>query len=150
MHPTMERARTVRRIIPAPADDVFEFLTTITNHARLIPCTRIEAPSRPVVTGDVITAISAGVLRDVMVVTSGVDVCSGPCSGPRRVTLVKSGPILHGWAEIAVRELDDHSSEASWQEFIRLRHSSGTILTRAVEVMCSLALWRAAILVRPA
>jgi len=85
--------------IELPAAVVFDRLTALRNHERLIPLTRISTPDRRPAVGDVTVATSAGLLRDTMELVAyqrpGDD-------GVGAARWVKRGPVLLGEAEIVV------------------------------------------------
>lgn len=135
-------ARTASLRIRVPARVAFDRLTTLPFHGRLIPLTHVAAPDRPARIGDVVTAVSAGVLRDVMVVTdAGWEDAGERVRGS--VRLVKTGPVLLGWASIVVVPLGEHACLVRWSEHIRLRRTSGALLSRAGALMAARALRRA-------
>ena len=87
------------REIGLPAAVVFDRLTALRNHERLIPLTTIEAPDRRPEVGDVAIATSAGFLRDTMELVAYRPPHNG---GPGSARWVKRGPVLLGEAEIVV------------------------------------------------
>ncbi len=133
-------ASTASLRIRVPAGVVFDRLTTLPFHGGLIPLTRVAAPDRPARIGDVVTAVSAGVLRDVMVVA---DTCRPVGERRGRARFAKTGPVLFGWAGIDVVPLGPDTCLVRWSEHIRLRRTSGRLLSRAGAAMAALALLRA-------
>ncbi|MPV48593.1 MULTISPECIES: SRPBCC family protein [unclassified Pseudactinotalea] len=143
----MERGARIR--IEAPAGEVFDWLTTLTHHGRLIPLTRVAAPTRPAAVGDVVTAVTLGLLRDVMVVTRVERPAepAGPGGPVGRATFSKTGPMLLGWASIEVVPAGETACEVRWTESIHAsvwgRRTGGALLTRGGGLMVALALRRA-------
>lgn len=134
--------RTASLRIAVSAHTAHDWLISVRNHERLIPFTRIAAPARPAVIGDVVAAVSVGVLRDVMVVTDARWETLGPACGRGVVRFAKTGPVLFGWAILAVHPLGPDACLVRWSECIRLRGTSGALLSRAAALMAALALHR--------
>lgn len=137
-----------RRTIDLPAALVFDRLTALRNHERLIPLTTIDAPMRRPRTGDVVVATTAAVLKDTMeLVTYERPVADAV----GRAVWVKCGPALLGEAEITVSRLSEHACEVTWSERnIRFPGLPLTVrpITALVGVMTRLALMRFDRLVR--
>lgn len=93
----MVESRATREI-ELPAAVVFDRITALRNHERLIPFTTIDTPDRRPAVGDVTVATSIGVLRDTMELVT----YQAPDGGPGLARWVKLGPVLLGEAEIVV------------------------------------------------
>ncbi|UFU07299.1 hypothetical protein [Ruania halotolerans] len=139
---------TASRVFPARASAMFAHLTTLPRHEALIPFTRITARPAPAQVGDTIVAVTAGLLRDVMLVTE----ISAPDDGPRSGTMPAStgvavfrkvGPVLLGSARIEVTPLGASTCRVDWTEDVRLAGAWRMLevpLTPALHVMTTRAL----------
>lgn len=130
------------RTIKLPARPVFDRLTALRNHERLIGWTRISAPERRPRVGDVAVATSLGFIVDTMELVS-YQPPVGDAVG--RAMWVKRGPALHGEAEIVVSRLTDAACRVDWIERdVRLPGLtlSTRPLTALLGVMTRLALAR--------
>lgn len=121
----------VRRVVlPIAAADAFDLLTDVRRHAAWVPLTRIDlhgptdADGR-LLAGGTFTAVTGPAARrgapglpDRMRLESA-DRPAGRRTGTAR--FVKLGPVLTGWAELAVRPLGDALCEATWSERIGVR-----------------------------
>ncbi len=112
--------------LPVPAEQAWELLTDVRNHARWIPLTRIDAP-HPLVAGDTFAAVTGPRaarggrgLVDRMRVTSSTPPTTSPPS-PGRAAYRKLGPVLLGTAELRVAPLGPHACTVTWDEAIHLR-----------------------------
>jgi anti-sigma factor RsiW len=106
-----------RAEIALPARRAFARTTALRNHERLIPLTRIDAPARQPRVGDVVTATSALLLRDVMEVADYEEPSGdSPGDGAGRARWVKRGPVLLGEAEIVVTPVAPDRSLVEWFE----------------------------------
>lgn len=99
--------------IALPAEVVFDRLTALRNHERLIPFTTIRTPDRRPAVGDLTIATTAGLLDDTMELVRyeppGRDAVG-------QATWLKRGPILLGEAEILVTPRSPHSCAVAWVE----------------------------------
>lgn len=130
--------------IGLPAAVVFDRVTALRNHERLIPLTTIDTPNRRPRVGDVTTATSVAVLVDTMELTRYAPPTE---TGPGRAVWTKLGPVLLGDAEIVVAPLGPGRCRIDWIE--RDIHLRGlppswttALLTTAVGVMTRVALAR--------
>ncbi len=130
--------------IALPAVVVFDRLTALRNHERLIPLTRIDAPDRRPAVGDITIATTALLLPDTMELVryerAGRDTVG-------HATWVKRGPVLLGEAGIVVTPLAADACRVAWLE--RDIHIAGLPprlttrpLTALLGVMTRLALRR--------
>ena len=105
------------RVIDADAERVFAAITTLELHRDLIPFTRVQAPPPPPRRGDRVVATSLGLLRDTMLITR-----ARPPQGEQRGVVIfkKIGPVLLGWASIAVTPLDARTCRVHWMEDVHL------------------------------
>lgn len=131
----------MKRTLPAPVDEVFALLSDVRGHGRWIPLTRVQAPRRPLRPGDRVSALTAGVFRDRMVVT---EVIAG-----RRLTLRKTGPVLGGTTTIAVAPRGADATVVRWDYDAHLagplpRRLTAPLVTAALEAMAALVLLRIA------
>lgn len=129
----------MKRLLPLPAADAFDLVTDVREHGRWIPLTRVQAPARALQPGDRVSALTAGVFRDRMVVT---DVIAG-----RLLALRKAGPLLAGTTTIAVTPRGAGDSVVQWTYDAYLagplpRALTGPVVTAALEAMAALVLWR--------
>lgn len=99
------------RTIGLPAAVVFDRLTALRNHERLIPLTKVEAPGRRPEVGDVMVATTARLLRDTMEL-----VRYEMSHDVGRAVWVKQGPVLLGEAEIVVTSLGEQTCRVDWVE----------------------------------
>ena len=90
--------------VPLGPRQAFDLIADLRVHERWIPATRIDAPARPLRTGDEVVARSARWLVDKMVVEE-----STPPEGtaPGVLRLRKRGPVLLGDATITVAAAGD-------------------------------------------
>ncbi|GAA3798933.1 hypothetical protein [Cellulomonas soli] len=135
---TVTPPRVVRhRRIEAPAPDVWAVLGRLTRHAALVPLTTVDAPDRELRVGDRVTAVTAEVVVDRMVVTAvrrrGEDPTADDWA--RWATLHKEGPLLVGDAHLVVRARGRHACEVLWAEDVRT-----TIAGAALEPFVDVAL----------
>ena len=123
---------TATRVFDMDAGSLFDRITALKNHERLIPFTRIEAPGRRPRVGDTVVATSLGVIRDVMLLTRYER--PGARGGNHSGTAMyrKVGPLLLGTAEITVTPLPDHTARVDWTEEVHLAGPFPTELTSAV------------------
>lgn len=107
----------------------WEVVTTLLNHERWIPWTRISAPDRPLRLGDRVTAVSVGVIVDRMVVTANRNRESRIVPGEfdRRITLTKVGPLLMGQADLVVLALSRNRARIMWGENIAITTGKGAL-----------------------
>ncbi|MPV38732.1 SRPBCC family protein [Georgenia subflava] len=132
----------MRRALPVPAAAAFGLLTDLAGHHRWIPLTRTDAPPAPPRPGDLLTAVTAGVLPDRMVVTE-VRAPAGDTAGVLRVR--KEGPLLLGPVTIAVEPAGHDRCTVRWTEEVWLRGPLPRPLTRlllapTLEAMTAVAL----------
>ncbi|TDE94107.1 hypothetical protein EXU48_11720 [Occultella glacieicola] len=118
-------ATVTSRVIGLDAVALFDRVTALANHERLIPLTRVHAPHRRPRVGDRVVATSAGVLRDVMLLTQyerpdGVADPRSAVAGVGRAVYRKLGPVLLGRAEIVVTALGPATARVDWTEDVRL------------------------------
>ncbi len=112
--------------LPIPAEQAWDLVTDVRNHARWIPLTRIDAPHPPIV-GDTFVAVTGpraarggGGLVDRMRVTASTPpTTSPPRSG--RAAYLKLGPVLLGTAEVVVTPAGPQGCTVTWLESIHLR-----------------------------
>lgn len=99
--------------IALPAAVVFDRLTALRNHERLIPLTTISTPDRRPAVGDITIATTAGLLPDTMELVRyqrpGRDAVG-------HAAWVKRGPVLLGEAEIAVTPVAEAACRVVWVE----------------------------------
>lgn len=119
-----------RVVLPLTAAGAFDLLTDVRRHAAWVPLTRIDlhGPSDAdgrLLAGGTFTAVTGPFARrgapglpDRMRLASA-DPPAGRRIGTAR--FVKLGPVLTGWAELAVRPLGDALCEATWSERIGVR-----------------------------
>lgn len=122
---TNRRASATTRL-PIPAEQAWDLVTDVRNHARWIPFTRIDA-AHPLRVGDTFSAATGpgGALRrlalvDRMTVTHTAPPTTTP-PRPGRAVYRKLGPVLLGGAEVLVRPLGPTQSTVTWIEDIHLR-----------------------------
>lgn len=130
--------------IALAASVVFDRVTALRNHERLIPLTTIDTPDRRPRVGDVTTATSVAVLVDTMELTHYEPPTA---TTPGRAVWTKLGPVLLGDAEIVVAPLAHDRCRVDWIErdiHVRGLPPSWTtaLLTTAVGVMTRVALRR--------
>ncbi|WP_163543806.1 hypothetical protein [Occultella kanbiaonis] len=118
-------ATVTSRVIGLDATALFDRVTALANHERLIPLTRICAPARRPRVGDRVVATSAWVLRDVMLLThyerpDGVADLGSAVAPVGRAIYRKTGPLLLGTAEIVVTALGPTTARVDWSEDVRL------------------------------
>lgn len=101
------------RVFEVPAPRLFDRLTALRNHERLIPLTTVRAPERRPRIGDRAVATTAGLFRDEMVL---IDYWRPSGATPGRARWRKMGPVLLGEAEITVTRLDGGRSLVRWYE----------------------------------
>lgn len=131
----------MERILPVPVDEAFALLSDVRAHGRWIPLTRVQAPSRPLRPGDRVSALTAGIFRDRMVVTDVID--------GRLLSLRKTGPVLEGTTTIAVTPRGADATVVQWTYDAHLagplpRRLTATLVTAALEAMAAMVLWRMA------
>ncbi|MGN8244704.1 hypothetical protein ACTHAM_001806 [Cellulomonas soli] len=140
--------RVVRhRRIEASAPDVWAVLGTLTRHDALVPWTRVDAPDRELQVGDRVTAVTAEVVVDRMVVTAvrrrGEDPDADDWA--RWATLHKEGPVLVGDAHLVVRARGRHACEVLWAEDVHTTVAGAAlepVVDVALAVMSDVALAR--------
>jgi hypothetical protein len=121
----------VRRVVlPVPAPHAFALLTDVRRHAVWVPLTRIDLhgpvdDAGRLLPGGTFTAVTGPAARrgapglpDRMRLETA-DAPEGRHPGSAR--FVKLGPVLTGWAELAVRPLGDALCEVTWSERIGVR-----------------------------
>lgn len=115
----MRNPRVVRRrTLTVHADVAWEYLADLSQHGHLVPLTKMRAPARITARGDRIVARSAGFFVDRMVTESVEARGSDPddLGWVRLATLRKEGPVLHGFAGIAVRSEGPARCTVLWAE----------------------------------
>ncbi|MGL5850296.1 MAG: SRPBCC family protein [Phycicoccus sp.] len=104
-------AFTVIRVTDLEPAVAWTVVTDLAAHARHVPLTSMEVPPSGLRLGAEVAAVT-GVgplaVTDSMLVTA--------LEPGRRLRLVKTGRLLHGWAEIAVDPEDDGGSRVTWRE----------------------------------
>lgn len=134
----------MRRTIPASAAETFALLTDLPGHHRWIPLTTTDAPPPPARPGDVLTAVTLGVLPDRM----RVEHLRPPAEGAPGVLVVrKLGPVLLGPVEITVTPTGPRACVVHWREDVWLRgplprRLTALLLTPVLEAMTAVALRR--------
>ncbi|MGL5817223.1 MAG: SRPBCC family protein [Phycicoccus sp.] len=100
----------VRSTDLAPAD-AWAVITDLAEHARHVPLTSMKVPPSGLHLGAEVAAVT-GVgplaVTDTMLVTM--------LEPGRRLRLVKTGRLLHGWAEITVDPEGGEGSRVTWRE----------------------------------
>ncbi|MGL5929215.1 MAG: SRPBCC family protein [Dermatophilaceae bacterium] len=86
-------------------------LTDLAEHARHVPLTSVEVPPSGLRLGAEVAAVTG--VRPFAVVDTMLVTALEP---GRRLRLVKTGRLLHGWAEITVDPEAGGGSRVSWQE----------------------------------
>lgn len=129
----------MERILPLPAAEAFALVADVRGHGRWIPLTRVQAPARALRPGDRVSALTAGVFRDRMVVTDAIP--------GRLLALRKAGPVLAGTTTIAVTPRGAQDSVVQWTYDAHLagplpRALTGPVVTAALELMAAVVLWR--------
>lgn len=135
------------REIGLPAAVVFDRITALKNHERLIPLTTISTPDRRPEVGDVTVATSAGFFRDTMELVA----YRPPADGVGLARWVKRGPVLLGEAEILVTPLGQ-GCRVDWVErdiVVRGLPFTRRPLTSLIALMTRFALARFARLCAP-
>lgn len=97
----------------APADVLWSVVTDVARHGRYVPLTSVTtAPGEPYPGWrfTAYTGVRPVAMPDHMAVTLW--------QPPRRVRIVKLGPVLLGWADIEVEPLGDGRSRVTWTEEI--------------------------------
>ena len=118
-----------RAVLQLPAPEAFELLTDVRRHAAWVPLTRIDVHGPTgdgrLLTGGTFTAVTGPAARrgapglpDRMRLESA-EAPVGRRTGTAR--FVKLGPVLTGWAELAVRPLGEALCEVTWSERIGVR-----------------------------
>ena len=122
--PNLRASATTR--LPIPAEQAWELVTDVRNHARWVPFTRIDA-AHPLRIGDTFSAATGpgGALRrlslvDRMIVTATTPPTTTPPRSGRAVYR-KLGPVLLGGAEVLVDLLGPDQCTVTWIEDIHLR-----------------------------
>lgn len=112
--------------LPIPAEQAWELVTDVRNHARWIPFTRIDA-AHPLAVGDAFAAVTGPRatrggrgLVDRMRVTAATPPTTSP-PRPGRAAYLKVGPVLRGTAEVLVAPLGPQACTVTWLESIHLR-----------------------------
>lgn len=138
------------RVIALPPTAAFELITDLTRHSEWIPLTRIQGPATPRA-GARYSALSAGVIRDRMELERFEPPRpGGPVEAIGVAEYRKHGPVLLGRARITVSPGAGPGSGASlvnWEYDAWLAglppSATRAVLTRALDAMAALALWRA-------
>ena len=146
-----QQAATASRRIPLPADEAWELVTDVRNHARWIPWTRIHTPG-PLRVGGLFVAASGpawlpgGGFLDRMVVerldapsglapadtelpgraelparAAGLSAHSPAGEGTGVAVFRKMGPVLLGTAEVHVRATGPCESDVTWLETVHVK-----------------------------
>lgn len=132
--------------LPHAAPAVWETLADLAGHHRWVPLTTTDAPPPPPRPGDRLTAVTAGVLVDRMLVTRARPPLEGR---PGVLTLEKIGPILLGPVRIVVAPAGPAACTVDWREHVHLagplpRRLTAALLRPVLTVMTRLALRRVA------
>lgn len=112
--------------LPVPAEQAWDLVTDVRNHARWIPLTRIDA-DHPLRVGDAFAAVTGpratrggrGLVDRMRVTAASPPTTAPPRAG--RAAYRKLGPVLLGTAEVRVAPLGPHACTVTWLESIHLR-----------------------------
>ncbi len=143
----------VRRTLPASASDAFDLLVDLRRHDALFPATHVQGPVGEIRVGSRFSAITAGIVRDRMILRrlERPDPCAGAGAGadteaqdsPGVAVLEKVGPIFAGFATITVRPITATTCEATWSYDVSLAVGPPWASRRAMSLICSGLAWLA-------
>ena len=131
----------VRRTLPAPAADAFDLLVDLRRHDALFPATRVQGPRGEIQVGARFSAVTAGIVRDRMILRVLERPSADPAPEPGIAVLEKVGPIFAGFATITVTPMGPTTCEATWSYDVCLAVGPPWASRAVMTVVCTGLAW---------
>lgn len=140
------RLSTATRTVRAPVGTTFAALTDLRRHGEAFPLTTVAAPAGPARVGDHYEAVTAGFVRDGMV----LEELRGSPAGSRRAVYRKVDGVFRGPVTLTARAVPG-GTRVTWSYDVVLARGPRALTRVPATIACGLvarlALWRLAGLV---